>query len=154
MDHNDISFGTKLQDHLPPVHKPFCSQINYIFSKQFQSGFQVESCRMKSQNIINELENNMSFKGFGGIPGANQANQAALLQQHIADQIQAKTIYAQIMRHQQFGSYLAPQPSPARPLVSTYGQMSFMLNMLAQMMQSMMMLNQGFASFLGGRPQQ
>lgn len=38
----------------------------------------------------------MAIGGFGGFGGFNRANQAALLQQQISDQNQARNIFAQI----------------------------------------------------------
>ena len=43
----------------------------------------------------------MAVNGFSGFGGFNQANQAAVLQQQVSDQLQAQNIYTQIGAEQQ-----------------------------------------------------
>jgi hypothetical protein len=90
----------------------------------------------------------MAFVGFGGF---NRANQAAILQQQIADQQQAQNIFRQIAASQTqyqspVPSYQAPGPSP----IQSFQQMGQMMMMMMSMMQSMAQLGGGFSSFLGG----
>jgi hypothetical protein len=91
--------------------------------------------------------------GFGGF---NQANQAALLQQQVNDQLQAQNILRQISAtkaqyQNPVPSYQAPTQAPST--IQSYQQMAQMMMIMMAMMQSMAQLGGGFSSFLGG-PQQ
>jgi hypothetical protein len=101
----------------------------------------------------------MAFTGFGGF---NRANQAAILQQQVSDQLQAQSIMRQIAQQKQAfdaGHFIGPQgpqqpqfQPTQRPPQMNFMQLSHVLNTLMQVMMSIAQLGNGFSSFMGGGP--